>query len=113
MTRIQNFINYRRSHKVTLMLEKAQEAITDDVRITDLGVIYTADNVTVLRWAEYNGRGIKAVSCLKKRLGDFEPEPREFQITGDGIVVGESLGHLRGLLTGVPAAEQEKPEYER
>jgi len=78
-------------------------------------VSYMADNVLMLRYAEYHGRVIKVVSCLKKRLGDFEPELREFKITGNGIVVGERLGHLRGLLTGVPLAEPKKakPESEQ
>jgi len=67
----------------------------------------------MLRYAEHNGRIIKVVSCLKKRLGDFEPELRGFKITGNGIAVGERLSHLRGLLTGVPMAEPEKPEPEQ
>ena len=106
---MQNLINYCRSHKVTLILINELENITGDVRITDVGVSYMADNVLMLRYAEYRGRIIKVVSCLKKRLSDFEPELREFQITGNGIVVGKRLEHLRGLLTGVPIAEQEKP----
>jgi len=106
---MQNLINYCRSHKVTLILVNELETITGDVRITDVGVSYIADNVLMLRYAEYHGQLIKVVSCLKKRLGDFEPELREFKITGNGIVVGERLDHLRGLLTGVPTAKQEKP----
>ena len=107
---MQNLINYCRSHKVTLILVNELENITGDVRITDVGVSYMADNVIMLRYAEHHGRIIKVVSCLKKRLSDFEPELREFQITGNGIVVGQRLDHLRGLLTGVPMTEQEKPE---
>ena len=109
---MQNLINYCRSHKVTLMLVNELENITGDVRITDVGVSYMADNVVMLRYAEHHGRIIKVVSCLKKRLSDFEPELREFQITANGIVVGKRLDHLRGLLTGVPMTEQEKPEFQ-
>ena len=107
---MQNLVNYCRSHKVTLILVNELETITGDVRMTDVGVSYMADNVLMLRYAEHHGRIIKVVSCLKKRLGDFEPELREFQITGNGIVVGERLEHLRGLLTGIPTVEHEKPE---
>jgi len=107
---MQNLINYCRSHKVTLILVNELENITGDVRITDVGVSYMADNVLILRYAEFNGRLIKVVSCLKKRLGDFEPELRELKITGNGIVVGERLDYLHGLLTGVPMMGHEKPE---
>ena len=107
---MQNLINYCRSHKVTLFLVNELENITGDVRITDVGVSYMADNVLMLRYAEHHGRLIKVVNCLKKRLSDFEPEMREFKITGNGLVVGERLEHLRGLLTGVPTANQERSE---
>jgi len=107
---MQNIINYCRSQKITLMLVEELQTIFGDVRITNKGVSYMADNVLMLSYAKHHGRLIKVINCLKKRLGDFEPELREFQITGHGIVVGERLDHLRGLLTGVPTAEQEKPE---
>jgi len=107
---MQNFLNYCRNHKVTIILVNELETITGGLRITDIGVSYLADNVIMLRYAEYNGRIIKVISCLKKRLSDYEPELLEFKITGNGIVVGERLDYLRGLLTGVPTAEQEKPE---
>ena len=107
---MQNLINYSRNHKLTLILVNELENITGDVRITDVGVSYMADNVLMLRYAEHQGRIIKVVSCLKKRLSDFEPELRELKTTGNGIVVGEKLDYLRGLLTGVPMTEQENPE---
>ena len=108
VSHMQNLINYCRSHKVTLILVNELENITGDVRITDVGVSYMSDNVLMLRYAEHDGRIIKVVSCLKKRLGDFEPELREFKITGNGIVVGKKLDYLRGLLTGVPMSKPEK-----
>ena len=48
------------------------------------------------------GRVIKVVACLKKRLGAFQPELRELQIGPRGITVGGKLEMLRGVLTGVP-----------
>jgi circadian clock protein KaiC len=51
---------------------------------------------------EVDGRLMHVVSCLKKRLGDFEPDIREFRITRAGLQVGHRLEGLRGVLTGVP-----------
>jgi len=104
---MQNLINYCRSRKISLILVNELENITGDVRITDVGVSYMADNVLMLRYAEHDGRIIKVISCLKKRLGDYEPELREFKITGNGIVVGKRLDYLHGLLTGVPMSKSE------
>jgi len=51
---------------------------------------------------EVDGRLMHVVNCLKKRLGDFEPDIREFRITRAGLQVGHRLEGLRGVLTGVP-----------
>lgn len=108
---MQNLITFLRGRKVTIFLISEVEKLTGEVMITDLGVSYLSDNVLMLRYAEFNGAIIKVISCLKKRLTDFEPELRELKITGQGILIGERLEHLRGLLTGVPQAdtEHEKP----
>lgn len=100
-----NLVNYLRRNRVGILLVNEIEKLTGDLRITDLGVSYLADNVLLIRYAEYNGEVIKVISCLKKRLGDFQPELREFRITTQGIQVGEKLRHLRGVLTGVPIAD--------
>lgn len=44
----------------------------------------------------------KAVGVLKKRLSDYECTLREYSITAQGIVVGEPLTGLRGILKGSP-----------
>jgi circadian clock protein KaiC len=42
------------------------------------------------------------MGVLKKRLSGFEETLREFEITPNGIKVGDPLTNLRGLLTGSP-----------
>jgi len=99
---IQNIINYLRGSRASLFIVNEQEKITGDLRITDHGVSYVADNTLLIRYAETYGRVTKIIGCLKKRLGNFQPELREFRITPQGLEVGEKLVHLQGLLTGVP-----------
>jgi len=99
---MQNIINYVRGSRRTLFIVSEQEKITGDLQITDLGVSYVVENVLLIRYAEMHGQVVKVISCLKKRLGNFQPELREFRITPQGLEVGEKLVHLRGLLTGVP-----------
>ncbi|HEX8293814.1 MAG TPA: hypothetical protein VF570_18765, partial [Pyrinomonadaceae bacterium] len=77
--------------------------ITGDLKATEFAVSYVADNIILMRYAEYNSRVIKIIACLKKRLGTFEPELRELHITSEGLSVSEKLENLRGILTGVPA----------
>jgi circadian clock protein KaiC len=84
--------------------------ITGDLQITDLGVSYVADNVILIRYAEVYGQVIKVINCLKKRLGNHQPELRELKITAQGIEVGDKLVNLRGLLTGVPTHDTAKDQ---
>ncbi len=99
---IQNIINFTRRNRTSLFLINEQEKITGDLQITDTGVSYAADNVLLIRYAEVSGRIIRVISCLKKRMGDFEPDLREFSITSRGIVVGERMTRFHGMLTGLP-----------
>jgi circadian clock protein KaiC len=97
-----NLVTYLNGRGETTILVNEAEAITGDLRATEFAVSYIADNVILLRYAEYEGTVIKVIACLKKRLGGFQPELRRLQIGPGGVRVSERLEHLRGILTGVP-----------
>lgn len=100
---ISNLVTYLNGNGVTTLLINEVENITGDLKATEFAVSYVADNIILMRYAEYTSRVIKIIACLKKRLGTFQPELRELHITADGIRVSEKLENLRGILTGVPA----------
>ncbi len=85
---------------VLLTVETAQ--LTGDFRVTDQEISYLADNIVFLRYLEIDGELRKAIGVLKKRLSNFEKTLREFEITADGIKIGQPLSNLRGILTGTP-----------
>jgi circadian clock protein KaiC len=93
---------YLKRMGVTVVLIDEVRSITGDLVATDEGISYLADNIVFLRYVEIDGEIRKTVGVLKKRFGDFERALRELSITADGVVVGEKLTGLRGLLTGVP-----------
>lgn len=100
---------YLLSRGVTVLLTNEVEVIAGELRATEIGASHLADNLILLRYAEYAGEVIKMVGCLKKRLGGFEPELREFRVSPGprGVQVGPRLSHLRGLLTGTPTYQPE------
>ena len=106
---IRNLVHYLNRNGVTSFLINEVEFITGNLRTTELAISHLADNIILLRYAEYAGQVIKVLACLKKRLGDFQPDLRELHITADGIRVGEKLANLRGVLTGVPEYADELP----
>ncbi|HEX8748265.1 MAG TPA: ATPase domain-containing protein [Pyrinomonadaceae bacterium] len=99
---ISNMVTYLNGKGVTTLLINEVENITGDLRATEFAVSYVADNIILLRYAEYDSQVIKIIACLKKRLGTFQPELRQLHITTGGIEVGEKLEKMRGILTGTP-----------
>jgi circadian clock protein KaiC len=63
---------------------------------------YLADTVILLRYFEQEGRILKAISVIKKRIGHHENTIRELKLDSSGVRVGPPLVNFRGLLTGVP-----------
>lgn len=66
-------------------------------------VWFIADNVLVLRYLDAFGDVRRAISMMKKRVGDHERTIRELSITsGNGLFVGEPVADFSGVLSGIP-----------
>ncbi|MFO7814798.1 MAG: ATPase domain-containing protein [Halanaerobiales bacterium] len=95
---LHNLSNFLTNQGITVLMTNEMESITGEFKTSDLGISYLADNIVFLRYLEMNGQLNKAIGVLKKRLSDFEKTIREFEITGEGIVVGKPLTNVRGIL---------------
>lgn len=93
---------YLKNKGVAVILVDSVEGVIGDFQPTNRGVSYLADNIVFLSYLELSGKLAKAIGVLKKRTSDFERTLRKFEITPHGIVVGEPLGGLRGILSGTP-----------
>ena len=93
---------YLKNVGVTVVLVDEVSAMAGDMRPTEAGVSYLADNIVFMRYMEMDGELRKVVGVLKKRVSEFEHTMREFEITRDGVQVGEPLRGLRGILDGTP-----------
>lgn len=104
---IHNLVSYlSRLGVSTLLINEVEHITSTSLKATDLGVSHLADNIVLLRYAEYAGQVIKIVGCLKKRIGNFQPELRQIKVGSTGIEISEKLHHLQGILTGVPSFKQ-------
>jgi len=99
---LQNMVIYLRSQGVSVLMINEVENITGDLKMTEMGISFLADNIILLRYIERRGKVTRAIGCLKKRLGAFSTELRELVIGARGLEVGEVLEELQGVLTGVP-----------
>ena len=93
---------YLRNMNVTGIITNEVHRITGDFRATEHRISHLADDIVFLRHVEHRGELRKVIGVLKKRTSDFESTLRVLEITDEGLVVGEPLSELRGILTGTP-----------
>jgi circadian clock protein KaiC len=99
---LHELLSYLNNRGVVTFLVVAQSGLMGPGMSSPIDASYLADNVMLLRYFEHEGMLKKAISALKKRSGEHESAIRELWFDGDGIHLGDSLMHLRGILTGVP-----------
>jgi circadian clock protein KaiC len=60
-------------------------------RLAEYGISHLSDNVILLQYLRAESRHLRTVPILKSRASAHDPEIREFEITPDGIVLGDPL----------------------
>ena len=97
-------LTYLNQKGVVTMLLLANHGLIGQMS-APVDMTYLCDAVMLLRFFESGGRLRRAISVVKKRVGQHEDTIREFRISGDGVVVGAPLDQFRGILSGVPSFE--------
>jgi circadian clock protein KaiC len=60
-------------------------------RLAEYGISHLSDNVILLQYLRANSLLLRTVTVLKSRTSAHDPEIREFEITSDGIVLGDPI----------------------
>ena len=60
-------------------------------RLAEYGISHLSDNVILLQYLRADSRLLRTVTILKSRTSAHDPEIREFDITSDGIVLGDPI----------------------
>ena len=107
---LQNVITFLKAQGTTVFMINETERITGDLRMTEAGISFLADNIILLRYIEQMGRIGRVIGCVKKRLGAPQTELRELILSSKGIQVGKKLDNFVGVLTGIPAIRDKWPE---
>jgi circadian clock protein KaiC len=103
---------YLTNRGITVVLTDEMPNVTGDFRPTKSGETALADNIVFMRYVEFDGEVLRAIGVLKKRTSDFERRLRRFEITDEGVRIGEPLTGLSGVLTGNPRWIGETPDRE-
>ena len=88
---------------ITLMLTAELEDSYVDLRFSPHGTAFLTDTIIMQRYIELKGELRRIMAVVKVRGSEHSKELRAFEITEDGIVIGEALGDYDGLLTGSPS----------
>ncbi|EMA41019.1 ATPase domain-containing protein [Halobiforma nitratireducens] len=81
--------------------------ITDEIRqlsgvttATSANLSHLADNIVFVSYLEVDGGLEKVIGVLKKRTGGFEHTMRRFEITSDGLRIGDPVPGYTGVFDG-------------
>jgi circadian clock protein KaiC len=100
--KLHSLCRYLKGMGVTVVLVDEVSSVTGEFEVTQGQISYIADNIVFLRHIEMQGELRKVIGVLKKRTSDFQRTLREFEITEDGIKIGDQLTNLQGILRGTP-----------
>lgn len=95
---------------VTVLMTSELEDRYTDLRFSPYGAAFLTDAIIVLRYIELQGRLRRVIAVVKVRESSHSNELREFEITDEGIVIGEGLTEYGGLLVGRPMATATPPD---
>jgi circadian clock protein KaiC len=104
---LHELLAYLNAANVTALLIVNQRGTLPPEVESELDVDYLADSVLIYRNYEHQGEIRSAIAALQHRGARLDRTLREFAVTTEGIVIGEPLKYLRGVLSGTPRATDE------
>ena len=87
---------------ITMMMTAELEDSYMDLRFSPHGTAFLTDAIIMQRYIELKGQLQRIMAVVKVRGSAHSKDLRAFEITDEGIVMGETLGGYEGLLTGSP-----------
>jgi circadian clock protein KaiC len=87
---------------ITMMMTAEVEDSYTDLRFSPHGTAFLTDAIIMQRYIAFKGKLQRIMAVIKVRGSMHSKELRAFEITEDGLALGEVLSGYEGLLTGSP-----------
>lgn len=87
---------------VTVLLTSELEDRYTDLRFSPYGSAFLTDAIIVQRYIEVESRLRRVMAVVKVRASTHSNELRQFEITDEGIVIGDPVLGFEGILGGQP-----------
>ncbi|TAK61884.1 ATPase domain-containing protein [Methylobacter sp.] len=87
---------------VTILMTSELEDRYTDLRFSPFGSAFLADAIIVLRYIEIESQFKRVFSVVKVRGSQHSKDIRLFDVTDQGIIIGETLSEYSGIMSGRP-----------
>ena len=98
---------------VTVVMTSELEDRYIDLRFSPYGAAFLTDAIIVQRYIEVESHLQRVMAVVKVRASVHSTEIRRFDITDDGIVIGDPVLDFEGLLGGQPSRTKLLPTVDR
>jgi circadian clock protein KaiC len=96
---------------VTVLMTVEVVSSFTSLEFTQHLVSFLTDEIILLRYVEIDGKLKKMIAVVKMRGSQHSKELREYEVTADGLKIGEPLTGYTGLLTGIPQRRMEQGHF--
>jgi circadian clock protein KaiC len=87
---------------ITMMMTAEVEDSYTDLRFSPHGTAFLTDAIIMQRYIAFQGRLQRIMGVVKVRGSAHSKDLRAFEITEEGLVMGDRMAGYEGLLTGSP-----------
>lgn len=96
---------------ITLLLTVEMVDSYIDLRFSPHGTAFLTDGIILMRYIELEGQLKRLMAIVKLRGSQHSKELRLYEITNEGLVVGNGLQGYEGLMTGTPKLLNNPPRH--
>lgn len=86
----------------TVLLVSEVEDRYSDLRFSPSGEAFLTDAIIIQRYVEFGGKLRRVISVVKVRNSEHSNDLRFFEITSEGVLIGEPTPEIAAMLTGHP-----------
>jgi circadian clock protein KaiC len=79
-----------------------------ELPFSSYSISFLTDDIIRLRYIEIAGQLRKIIMVVKMRGGIHSTDIREYEITPEGIVIGERVTGYNHLITGIPVLARDR-----
>ena len=87
---------------VTILLTVEVTEPYNDMSFTPHPISFLTHDIVLQRYYDFEGELLRFLTVVKTRARSHSKDLRAYEVTGKGVVVGERLKDLDGLITAVP-----------